>query len=642
MLRLYKFLTAILALTGCASLIITGETNPLMAISGLAMFAGYYRVLKDEPAAGKWTIGTLSLLALGVFFFDVAVVSGDIVVAVAHLTIAFQAIKSFDLKEPWDNLQVFFVSLLQLIIASELTDSIAFGVVFVFFIVLLVAAMVLSHFMKEGFSDTSSLIKPLSFISLVVLLLTFSIFAALPRASVRMFGKSHVRAIKTTGFSTNMDFGSFGRVKLDPTVVMRIAMDRDPHVPLYWRGTTFDYFDGVAWKNSLSGSRTRRYRSNSGGEQYILSPIGRARALEQKVYLEPVNSNVIFGLSQIKAVQTDSFSLLTDRASSVYLPGTASRSIQYTVVSIPSDNYPGIAGTRYLQLPPGIRRIGDLATRVAAGAGTTGGKAAAVENYLQKNYTYSLSTSQPVKGTNAIEEFLFNSKKGYCEHYATSMVLMLRFLGIPARIVTGFYGGEKNKYGGYVIVRESDAHSWVEAWIDGRWTRFDPTPSVAKAHPSSLSLFLDSLRMNWSRYVVGFSARDQLSILHTFSLTFAFPEMYAPRLRSAPVKAVVCVLLVLLCLGGVVWLAVRTVRLHRYGLVTGKYVGFRRSLKKKGVPVSPSTTAGDLRKAVRGRGWKSAEEFLALYEEFRFGRRKMGMVQKRRYERLLREAKKEE
>jgi transglutaminase-like putative cysteine protease len=639
--RLYKLLTAILALTGCVSLVITGETNPLMSMSGLAMFPGYYRFLKDEPAAGKWTIGTLSLLALGVFFFDAAVVSGDVVVAVAHLTIAFQAIKSFDLKEPWDNLQVFFVSLLQLIIASELTASIAFGVVFVLFIVMLVAAMVLSHFMKEGFSEAGKVMKPLSFISLLVLLLTFSIFVTLPRASVRMFGKSHVRAIKTSGFSTNMDFGSFGSVKLDPTVVMRIKMDRDPHVPLYWRGTTFDYFDGVAWKNSLAGSRTRRYRSRIGGDQYILSPYAGENAVEQKVYLEPVDSNVIFGLSQIKAVKTDSFSLVTDSASSVYLPGSTSRSIQYTVVSIPSDSYPGVAGDRYLQLPTGIGRIGDLARRVAGGSATADGKAAAVEQYLQKNYTYSLTTSRPAKGTSPIEDFLFNSKKGYCEHYATSMVLMLRFLGIPARIVNGFYGGEENEYGGYVIVRESNAHSWVEALIDGRWTRFDPTPPVATARPSSFFLFLDSLRMNWSRYVVGFSSRDQLSILHAFSLPFAVPGMYAPRLRDVPMKSAACFLVVLLCLSGAVWLIVRTVRFRRYGYVTAKYVGFRRSLKKKGVRVSPSSTSGDLRKAVRGRAWKSAEEFLMLYEESRFGRKEMGMAQKRRYEKLLREARRE-
>ncbi len=612
-----------------------------MSVSGLALFPGYYRFLRDEPAAGKWTIGALSLVALGVFFFDAAVVSGDVVVAVAHLTIAFQAIKCFDLREPWDNLQVFFVSLLQLIVASELTDSVAFGVVFVLFIVALAAAMVLSHFMKEGYHDLRKIKQPLFFMSLLTLVATLCIFIALPRTSGRMFGKSHIRGIKTSGFSNSMDFGSFGNIKLDPSVVMRIEMNRDPHVPYYWRGTTFDYFDGIAWKDSLVSALTRRFRSEKIGDEYVLLPYDRQKAVEQKVYLEPMDSNVIFGLSRIRGIKTDSFALLTDSASCVYLPGRTSQTIQYTVYSVPADSYPGRADARYLQLPAGIERIGALARHVTAGARTSAGKAVDIERYLRKNYIYSLSTSRPMTGMSAIEDFLFKSKKGYCEHYATSMVLMLRFLGIPARIVNGFRGGEKNRYGGYIIVRESDAHSWVEALIDGRWTRFDPTPAVAEIGPSSLSLFLDSLKMDWSRYVVGFGSRDQMAILRTFALPFILPKMYAPRLHDVPLRSAAGFLVVLVFLGGAVWLVIRTVRFRRRGFVTGGYIEFRRSLKRKGVSVTPATTAGDLRKEAKRRAWKSAEEFLALYEESRFGKREMGTKRKRRYERLLEKAGKE-
>jgi transglutaminase-like putative cysteine protease len=642
MQRLYKLLTAVLALTGCASLIMTGETNPLMAISGLALFPGYYRFLRGAPAAGKWVIGVLSIMALGVFFFDAAVVSGDVVVAVAHLTIAFQAIKSFDLKEPLDNLQVFFVALLQLIIASELTDSIAFGAIFVLFMVLLIAAMVLAHFMKEGFSDLSIIKRPLLVILLLALVGTSCIFIALPRVSARMFGRSHVRGMVTSGFSNDMDFGSFGKVILDPAVVMRVEMDRDAQSgPLYWRGTTFDYFDGVVWRNSLSGLRRRIYRSQSGENQYVFPPDERGRAVQQTVYLEPMDSDVIFGLSEVKAIKTDSFRVVTDGAHSVYLPGKRSRSIQYTVYSIPADSYPGVADPRYLQLPAGVENIGALARRVAAGAVTAAGKVIAVEGYLLKNYTYSLSTAQPEKGVSAIEDFLFHSKKGYCEHYATSMVLMLRFLGIPARIVVGFHGGERNKYGGYVIVRESDAHSWVEALIDGRWTRFDPTPAAGTMRPSSLSLFLDSLKMNWARYVVAFSSRDQMGILKAFSFPFALPGLYGPRLKRIPLVAAVYVLFFLFFLGCAIWYVARLVHFRRYGFVSGGYMKFRNLLEKKGVTVSPLTTAGDLRKAAREGNWKSAEEFLTCYEEARFGNKKMGSKRKKRYEELLREVRKE-
>jgi transglutaminase-like putative cysteine protease len=638
--KLYKYLTAALALIGCASLLITGETNPVMSVSGLALLPGYWRFLKGEPAAGRWTIGTLALVALGVFFFDAAIVSGDVVVAVAHLTIAFQAIKSFDLKEPWDNLQVFFVSLLQLVIASELTDSIVFGLVFAAFIVLLVTAMILSHFIKEGFSDLQEIKRPLIIISLLTIFVTLCIFIALPRASVRMFGRSHVRGMKATGFSNDMDFGAFGRVKLDPTVVMRIEMNGAPDIPYYWRGTTFDYFDGIAWRNSLAGLRRRRYRP-PGSREYLLSPYNRSKAIEQKIFREPMDSDVLFGLSRVEAVVTDSFALVTDSASCIYLPRTASRSIEYTVYSVPSESYRGVAGPRYLQLPGGIERIGQLARRVTAGAATPAEKTAEIERYLRRNYTYSLTTFRPANGMSPIEDFLFHSKKGYCEHYATSMVLMLRFLGIPARIVNGFHGGEKNRYGGYVIVRESDAHSWVEAYIDGRWTRFDPTPAVAAGRPSSFSLLLDSLKMNWSRYVIAFSSKDQLSLLRAVSFPFALPATHLPGLRHIRMgtTALFIVLAALVCCA--VWLLARLVRPRRYGFVTRRYMEMRRTLKKKGAPVSPASTAGDLLAEARQRQWKKAEEFLLLYEEARFGKKVMGTPLKSRYEKLLREARKE-
>ncbi len=641
MQRFYKYLTAALAFIGCAGLVMTGEMNPVMSVSGLALFPGYYRFLSDKPVAGKWTIGTLSLLALGVFFFDAVVVSGDVVVAVAHLTVAFQAIKSFDLKEPWDNLQVFFVSLLQLIVASELTNSVAFGAVFMVFLVLLVTAMVLSHFMKEGYSGLREIWKILFFVSSLTLVVTFFLFIALPRTSGRMFGQNRVRAIKASGFSNSMDFGSFGNIKLDPSVVMRIEVNDALRPPYYWRGTTFDYFDGLAWKNSLVSAFHRRFRSERRDGEYVLSPYDRRDAVEQKVYIEPIDSNVIFGLSQIRGVKTDSFALLTDSASCVYFPGKISRSIQYVAYSTPGDSYPGEADGRYLQLPAGMGRIGALARRVTAGERTSAGKAAALEHYLQRNYTYSLSTSRPPKGMSAIEDFLLNSKKGYCEHYATSMVLMLRFLGIPARIVSGFHGGEKNSYGGYILVRESDAHSWVEGFIDGRWTRFDPTPAVAVASPSSFSLFLDSLKMDWSRYVVGFNSQDQKSILRSFLLPFRLPRVPAPWVRYASPgwAARLLVFLFLLCIA--VLFAARTMRFRRYDLITGGYMVLRRSLRRKGILITDATTAGDLRDEAKKRAWKNAEEFLRRYEEARFGKKEMGTEQKVIYRRLLREVRKE-
>ncbi len=127
---------------------------------------------------------------------------------------------------------------------------------------------------------------------------------------------------------------------------------------------------------------------------------------------------------------------------------------------------------------------------------------------------------------------------------------MLRSLHIPSRVVNGYFGGEKNEYGGYIIVRQSNAHSWVEALINNRWKRFDPTPASPALRPSGLALFIDSLQLNWSRYVVGFSSADQREIMRGLSMPFRlkqFSGFKSPDLKmllySGFIGALLCLLI---------------------------------------------------------------------------------------------------
>ena len=326
---LYKVITAVLAVTGCISLLLTGQLNPVMTASGLAILPGYFRLVKGMDPAPQWAVGALSLLTLVVFLADALLISGDIFLAVAHLTITFQSIKSFDLKEPWDHLQVYFMALLQLIIASDLTRSLAFGVVFVIFMVLLVTAMVLSHFLKEGALGRVSTRKPVLLISLLTLLVTILIFILIPRTSQKFFGRSHTKGIRTTGFSEKVDFGSIGEVKLDPTVVMRVEMDRD--VPaLYWRGLTLDYFDGRSWRKT----HEERYRAGRVDGEFRIEQCDKNRTVEQRIFLEPIDSDIIFGLPVVCKVKSEGFSLLYDFGKGMYMPGKASRRVNYSVYSL--------------------------------------------------------------------------------------------------------------------------------------------------------------------------------------------------------------------------------------------------------------------------------------------------------------------
>jgi len=625
----------VLSLTGCISLLLTGELNLLMTLGGLAILPGYYRFLKGMQPAPKWAVGAFSLLTLLVFFADSLVISGDVFLAVAHLTIIFQAIKSFDLKEPWDHLQVYFMTLLQLIIASDLTRSLLFGVVFVVFMVLLVTAMVLSHFLKEGALGRVRLGKPVFFISLSALLMTGMIFVLIPRTSYKFFGKSHAKGIRSSGFSEKVEFGSFGDLKLDPTVVMRVEMDADI-APLYWRGLALDYFDGRSWRNT----REEKYRVDRFGDEFRIARCEKDGILEQRIFMEPIDSDIVFGLPAVCMIKSEGFWMLhADPGKSIFLHGKSSRRVKLIIYSDVNKEYEGEGGDSYLQLPGGTEKIKALADKITAGIEPDELKAAAISAYLRKNYRYSLRTAAPPAGVGPIEDFLFNTRRGYCEHYATSMAIMLRSLHIPSRVVNGYFGGEKNEYGGYIIVRQSNAHSWVEALIDNRWKRFDPTPASPQLRPSTIALFIDSLQLNWSRYVVGFSSVDQRQIVRGLSVPFGLKQL--PGFKGPDFKMLLYSVLMgsLLCL--LIYSYYRVRRIRKIGFITERYLSLRRSLRRKGVGMNQSVTPGNIKQAGASLGMaEDLDEFLSIYEEHRFGKRELSPEDRERYDRLLKQLKK--
>ena len=626
---LYKSITAILAVTGCVSLIITGELNLMMCVGGLTLFPGYYRFLKNYPQASKQAGAVLAQAALLVFLVDVFIITGDIFLAVAHMTITFQGIKSFDLKEPWDHLQVYFMSLLQLIIASELTRALTFGVIFVVFMILLVTAMVLSHFLKEGAWGRVRLRRPVITIVALTMVCTTLFFILLPRTPQRFIGKNHYRGIKTIGFSDTVNFGSFGDIKRDPTIVMRVELKRDVPPPYYWRGKTMDYFDGISWRNTTK----QKNRMTKREDEFLLSPYDRNTAVVQEVFLEPVDSDAVFGLARIASVNADTFSLTIDDDMDISMPGRYSKRERYTVYSEPKAFYPGKREAKYLQLPSGMSRLHRLAEDVTERNADDEIKALQIENYLKKNHTYSLSTSPPPAGMSVIEDFLFNTRRGYCEHYAASMVMLLRSINIPARIVNGFYGGERNEYGNYLIIRQSDAHAWAEALVGNTWRRFDPTPAVTLQPPPTLALILDALRMQWTRYVIGFSFYDQREILKKITLPLRLREMPQVPFRVLKMYLPVLLAVVVTCL---IIAAVFRHKRRKYGFVTAIYLEFRTLLKKRGFRLTDSMTAGDIRDMTGTSSIAGAvREFVDLYEWHRFGQRNMTDGERKQYEQML-------
>jgi len=213
--------------------------------------------------------------------------------------------------------------------------------------------------------------------------------------------------------------------------------------------------------------------------------------------------------------------------------GSDARGLRYDVyVASDSEVFPDPLApadrTRYLALPPQLpARIAELAHRWTDGATTPEQKARLLEEHLRTDFTYDLGS--PSGGTpQPLDHFLFESKRGHCEFFSTAMAIMLREVGVPSRNVTGFVGGTYNRFGHYYAVREGDAHSWVEAYIDepGQpgWRTFDPTPPAAAQplHQTTgafvyLRDLVEALSQRWNRYVIGYDLRTQVRLFDEVS-----------------------------------------------------------------------------------------------------------------------------
>ena len=301
-------------------------------------------------------------------------------------------------------------------------------------------------------------------------------------------------------FSDRVSFGYFGfadeldtslRGRPDNTLVMRV---RAP-APAFWRGQTFDTWDGVRWTASDDTSTT------IGGQFPIRVPHVNGDSIAgdefiQTFYLEQAGPNLVFGAYRVSEVYFESRFLFQQPDGALRAGSELGSDAVYTVISqrpaateqLLRQRDPLTVGypddfKQFLQLPADVpQRVLDLAEEITADADSTYDKVVAIEAWMGANTTYSLDIPPLPAGTDTVDHYLFETRQGFCEQIGTSEVVMLRSLGIPARLVIGFTPGERNPLTGLFEVRASDAHSWTEVYFPGLgWHGFDPTAEVPLA-----------------------------------------------------------------------------------------------------------------------------------------------------------------
>ncbi|HEY1726600.1 MAG TPA: DUF3488 and transglutaminase-like domain-containing protein [Steroidobacteraceae bacterium] len=288
-----------------------------------------------------------------------------------------------------------------------------------------------------------------------------------------------------TGLSDEMSPGSISELTRSGEPALRVRFDGPlpPPSERYWRGPVLHDFDGYAW-------RRRRQLAGAAAPLQFQGPSYR-----YEITLEPNESRVLIALELPQALPRDVPNAYSTFDYQLLLPSANTRAISYRLQSSPErrglEPLSPEARRLDLQLPPNRNpRSVELAHTLYSQADGDSGFVRAVLEYLRHGgFTYTLEP--PLLNRDSIDDLLFNTHQGFCGHYASAFVMLMRAGGVPARVVTGYLGGIWNRFGNYLYITQSDAHAWAEVWLDGRgWVRIDPTAVVA---PGRMTEELDEL-----------------------------------------------------------------------------------------------------------------------------------------------------
>jgi hypothetical protein len=472
----------------------------------------------------------------GFFVADYFLLSRDFLVATVHLLFFLAVMKILTAKSNRDYLYTAVIAFLELLAAAILSTNFNFFLFLALYLLFAIAALTSGEIRRsierstvtarsalKTFYSRLSLLSAL--VTLGILTLTAGLFFILPRTAEAAFSRLIAHRVFLPGFSNQVNLGDIGEIKTSSRPMMHIRIWSALAVaPMKWRGAALSDFDGKRWTNPSRQPETILVENG----HVVLAPAGlhpAGRRVNYHVDLEALENDTLFFAGTPETLDLGVRALYRTETSSFRLGHAVPQGFHYDVWSLlddppegapvrfPPPVLPLAARQLYLQLPALDGRIGELARSFAASATDDLARARAIERHLRSDYGYTLELPDR-EVADPLANFLFARRQGHCEYFASSMAVMLRSLGIPARLATGFQSGVYNPVSDLWLVRASDAHSWVEAWIPGYgWTTFDPTPADPNAGGlawlAQLSLYLDAAETFWREWVMTYDVARQ-------------------------------------------------------------------------------------------------------------------------------------
>lgn len=423
-----------------------------------------------------------------------------------------------------------------------------------------------------------------------------ALFIFFPRFSGPLWNLGIDETRGVTGLSDSITPGSISELIRSRAVAFRVDFKQEIPGPgaRYWRGPVLWNSDGRRWSRGKS-LETRQLRFTA-----LTAPV------DYSVTLEPSSNKWLYALDlpdrlPSGATLLPDFQIIGNQALNKRFRYEISSRLNYNTGAITEEER-----QRGLQLPDNITpRMRQLVKRWRSASNSDRTLVNQALNYFRREPFY-YTLYPPLLDDNPTDEFLFDTRRGFCEHYATSFVTMMRVAGVPARIVTGYQGGEINPMGGYLIVRQSDAHAWAEVWLDNLgWVRTDPTAAVAperierpfefdldeglapgtqinfgsvdldfiKRFAKQIRLGVDAMNASWHRWVLGYSMAQQSRLMDLLGLNF----LKGAKLAIGMVAATAILILLISLL---LWFRAR----EKLDPVQADYLRFCKRMERRGIP----------------------------------------------------------
>lgn len=532
------FQLSVLGLLASGYLALAGSGRvdpPLLSVTGAAL------ALRASAAAGilRWQLPArwatwLALVSVAFAFVDWKLISRDLLTAGIHLILALTAVFALAARTARQYGVLIALAFLELLAAASVSLDVNFFLFLVLFLLLGVATLTSAEIRRSlkasPVSGAPSRRLPwrLAVLSVwltgAILVLTSALFFVLPRTAEAAFRRLAPWRYQLPGFAQEVRLGDIGRLLENPRPVLRVrVLGSDAGLQLKWRGVALSRFDGRRWYNP-SGPRTVLPAQDRLIKLADSAPIQGGRRLSYEVMLDGSAADAIFfagapellwtSLPAVIREPNDSFRPVTPRTGILRYGVHAFLPEHVAPGALPRRPVPSEVFECCLDLPPLDPRIPALAHRLAAGFTSAHACTLAIERYLKENYAYSTRLPEPPP-PEPLAWFLFEGRRGHCEYFASAMAVLLRAVGIPSRVATGFQGGVYNPVSGWHVLRASDAHAWVEAYLPAiGWTAFDPTPPAPRPPRLSplahLAFYLDATETFWHEWVLSYDLARQL------------------------------------------------------------------------------------------------------------------------------------